>query len=232
MFVPGSSVGIATGYGLDGPGIESARFSAPVQTDPGAHPDSCTMGTGSFPRVKNGRGVTLTLHPLLVPWSWKGRAIPLLPLWAVRPVQSLSACTRVHFTLLFIFVLEYSYRMTHRSVSHQIVLMTTLCVFYCFLSYTSSNTLSTLNVFVRMNWGLQCRGWPVDKLRAGVEPLIKRREDMTGDLDQSLRNLWSIKWCLNLSEYSVAIQNANTSEESEDTCGRDIAPVSAVALVQ
>jgi hypothetical protein len=35
-----SSVGIATCYGLDGPGIESlwgARFSAPVQTVPGAH---------------------------------------------------------------------------------------------------------------------------------------------------------------------------------------------------
>ena len=28
----------------------------------------------------------------------KSRAIPLLPLWAVQPVQSLSACTRVHFT--------------------------------------------------------------------------------------------------------------------------------------
>jgi hypothetical protein len=45
-----SSVGIATRYGLDGPGIESrwgARFSAPVQTGPGAHPASCTMGTGS-----------------------------------------------------------------------------------------------------------------------------------------------------------------------------------------
>jgi len=27
-----------------------------------------------------------------------GRAIPLLPLWAVWPVQSLSACTRVTFT--------------------------------------------------------------------------------------------------------------------------------------
>ena len=26
------------------------------------------------------------------------RAIPLLPLWAVRPVQSLSACTRAHLT--------------------------------------------------------------------------------------------------------------------------------------
>ena len=76
-----------------------ARFSAPVQTGPGAHPASCTMGTGSFPGVKSGRGVTLTSHPLLVPRSRKGRAIPLLPLWAVRPVQSLSACTRVHFTL-------------------------------------------------------------------------------------------------------------------------------------
>jgi len=57
------------------------------------------MGTGSFPGVKSGRGVTLTPYPLLVPWSWKSRAISLLPLWAVRPVQSLSACTRVHFTL-------------------------------------------------------------------------------------------------------------------------------------
>ena len=50
-----SSVGIATRYGLDGPGIESqwgARFSAPVQTGPGAHPASCTMGTGSFPGGK------------------------------------------------------------------------------------------------------------------------------------------------------------------------------------
>jgi len=47
--------------------------------------------------------VRLTPHPLLVPWSWKCRAIPLLPLWAVRPVQSLSACTRV----TFIFTLPF-----------------------------------------------------------------------------------------------------------------------------
>jgi len=46
--------------------------------------------------------VTLTPHPLLVPWSGKGRAIPLLPLWALRPVQSLSACTRVTFTFTFL----------------------------------------------------------------------------------------------------------------------------------
>jgi hypothetical protein len=45
------------------------RFSAPVQTGPGAHPASCTMGTGSYPGVKSGRGVTLTPHPFLVPWS-------------------------------------------------------------------------------------------------------------------------------------------------------------------
>ena len=75
-----------------------ARFSAPVQAGPGAHPAFCTMGSGSFPGIRSGRGVTLTPHPLLVPWSWKGRAIPLLLLWTVRPVQSLSACTRVHFS--------------------------------------------------------------------------------------------------------------------------------------
>jgi len=50
-----SSVGIATLYVLDGPGIVSrwgARFSALIQTDPGAHSVSYTMGIGSFPGVK------------------------------------------------------------------------------------------------------------------------------------------------------------------------------------
>jgi hypothetical protein len=60
---PGSSVGIATGYRLDGPGIESPRFYAPVETGHGAYTASCTMGTGSFPGVECGRGVTLTHHP-------------------------------------------------------------------------------------------------------------------------------------------------------------------------
>jgi len=77
-----------------------ARFSAPVQTGPRAHPASCTMGTGFFLGVKSGRGVTLTPHPLLVPWSRKGRAIPLLPLWvaglyrASVPVQVNSGETQ------------------------------------------------------------------------------------------------------------------------------------------
>ena len=56
----GSVVGIATSYGLDGPGIESRwgrDFSTPVQTGPEANPASCTMGTGSFPggEVRLGR---------------------------------------------------------------------------------------------------------------------------------------------------------------------------------
>jgi len=40
------------------------------------------MGTGCFPGVKCGRGVLLTTHPLLVPRSWKIRAIHLPTLWA------------------------------------------------------------------------------------------------------------------------------------------------------
>jgi hypothetical protein len=69
---PDSSVGKATGYGAGRSGDRipvGARFSARVQTGPGAHPASCTMGTGSFPGAKSGQGVTLTPHPLLVPWS-------------------------------------------------------------------------------------------------------------------------------------------------------------------
>ena len=86
---PGSSVGIATDYGLDGPGSnpgvdEIFRLTRPAL---GAHPASCKMGTGSFPGVKCGRGVLLATHPLLVPGSWKSRAIPLPTLWATTGLQ-------------------------------------------------------------------------------------------------------------------------------------------------
>ena len=43
------SVGIATGYELDGSGIESRwERDFPHQIGPGAHPSSCTMSTQSF----------------------------------------------------------------------------------------------------------------------------------------------------------------------------------------
>ena len=51
-----SSVGIATRYGLDGPGIESRcggrDFPHPSRPALGAHPASYTTCTGSFPGVK------------------------------------------------------------------------------------------------------------------------------------------------------------------------------------
>jgi hypothetical protein len=49
-----SSVGIATGYGLDSPGIESwwGHDFSHSQTGPGANPAFCTMGNRSFPGVK------------------------------------------------------------------------------------------------------------------------------------------------------------------------------------
>jgi len=37
-------------------------------------------------------------------------AIPLLPLWAVRPVQSLGACTRVYITFTFFTTKSYMER--------------------------------------------------------------------------------------------------------------------------
>ena len=81
---PGSSVGTATELQAGRSGIESrwGRDFLPVQTGPGAHPTFCKMGAGSFPAVKCGRGLLLTTHPLLGPWSWKSRAIPLPTLWA------------------------------------------------------------------------------------------------------------------------------------------------------
>ena len=103
LSVPGSSVGIATGRGLDGPGIESRwrrdfphlsiRALGPTQ------PPLLWIPGFSWGKERPGRDADPS--PLLVQWSWKGRAIPLLPQWAVRPVQSLSASTRVTFTFTF-----------------------------------------------------------------------------------------------------------------------------------
>ena len=65
-----------------------ARFSAPVQTCPGGHPASCTMGTALFLGAKRpGRGVYQP--PPLAPST----GILSLLTWAFM------ACSRVNFTL-------------------------------------------------------------------------------------------------------------------------------------
>ena len=116
VYASGSLVCIATGYGLEGPGIESRwgrdfpHLSRPALGP--THPPvqwvpSISQG------VKSGRGVTLTPHPLLVPWSRKCRAIPLLPLWAIEHVQSLIAFTWLHFTLyIYIYTHTHTYMLS------------------------------------------------------------------------------------------------------------------------
>jgi hypothetical protein len=68
-----------------------ATFFAPVQTGPGAHTVSCTMGTGSFLGVESGRGVTLTPHPLLVSRSKTKLELylysPQGPSWPMKRVK-------------------------------------------------------------------------------------------------------------------------------------------------
>ena len=68
---PGSSVGTATGYGLDGPGsnpgVGEIFRTSPYR--PWGPPSLLYSGYRVFPGVKSGRGVTLTPHPLLVPLS-------------------------------------------------------------------------------------------------------------------------------------------------------------------
>jgi hypothetical protein len=81
---PGSSVGIATGYRLDGLGIES-RWGEIFRTRPEwtwGPPSLLYNGYRVFPGDKATGTWCWTTHPLLVPRSRKSRAIPLPP-WAL-----------------------------------------------------------------------------------------------------------------------------------------------------
>ena len=80
----GISVGIATDYGPDGPGSNRCGDEIFRPSRPALEPTQPPVKwvTGSFPGVKRSRGVLLTTHPLLVPRSWKSRAIPLPTIWA------------------------------------------------------------------------------------------------------------------------------------------------------
>jgi hypothetical protein len=80
-----SAVGIATRYGLEGPGIGS-RWGEIFRTYPDrlrGPPSLLYSGSRVFPGGKGGRGVMLTTHPLLVPRLRKSWAIPPLTLWVL-----------------------------------------------------------------------------------------------------------------------------------------------------
>jgi hypothetical protein len=53
-----------------------------VQTGPGAHPSSCSVGNGVLSPSHSGRGVKLTTHLQPVPRSRMSGSIPLLSLYA------------------------------------------------------------------------------------------------------------------------------------------------------
>ena len=114
---PGSSVGIETGYGLEGLGIESRwGWNFPHLSRTALGPtQSPVQSVPSFPQGKERPGREANPSPpsssvvkkeqsysstpamgrtaCTEPQCLYSRAIPLLPLWTVRTVQSLSACT-------------------------------------------------------------------------------------------------------------------------------------------
>jgi hypothetical protein len=100
---PGSSVGIATGYGLDGPGIESRwgrdfpHLSRPV-LGPTQPPVQWAPG------ISRGQRAAGAWRRPLIPFFCRGHERVELYLYSPggrTACKSLSACTRVHFTLLW-----------------------------------------------------------------------------------------------------------------------------------
>jgi hypothetical protein len=82
---PDSPVGIATEYGLDGPGIESrwGRDSSHTSKPALGSIQLLVQWVTGLSQKWSGRGVMLTTHPLLAPRLRMSRAILLLHLWAL-----------------------------------------------------------------------------------------------------------------------------------------------------
>jgi len=99
----GSIVGIAIGYGLDGPGSNpgGGEIFRACPDRPRGPTSLLYNGYRVFSGGKERPGRDADPSPLLVSWSRKSIAITPLPLRALRTGQSLSACTRVHFTYTF-----------------------------------------------------------------------------------------------------------------------------------
>jgi hypothetical protein len=111
---PGSVVSIATGHKLDGLRIEYWWGSEIFRTWPDwpwGPPSSLYNGYWVFPRGKERPGRDADPSPLLVLWSWKSRAIRLLPLWAKWPVQgcTLPFCYAYYSIMRHVRWLPFNY---------------------------------------------------------------------------------------------------------------------------
>ena len=83
-----------------------ARFSAPVQTGPGAHSASCTMGSGPFHRGKERPGSDPDSSPPSSAVVKKEEGYNSRTPVGRTALHSLSACTRVQFTYLLTYLLS------------------------------------------------------------------------------------------------------------------------------
>jgi hypothetical protein len=132
-----SSVCITTGYGLEGPGIESQLgeifCTRPYGT--GTHPASCIMGTGCLSLGKSRRGVALTTYPHLV--------VRVELYIHVLPLCAFKACSMVNFitrsALQYILAFRYTFNPSHspnlrhivaRHYSHNVFEYMCLILFY------------------------------------------------------------------------------------------------------
>jgi len=98
---------ITTGYGLTvrGSNPDRGKIFRTCPDRPWGPPTLLYSGYRVIPGGKERPGRDADPSPFLVPWSRKSRAIPLLTTWAVGPVQSLSVCTTLHFTLYIYIVI-------------------------------------------------------------------------------------------------------------------------------
>jgi len=106
---PGSSAGIATDYGLDGPGIESrcGQDFPPVQISCGAHPASCKKVTRSFQGVEAAGACCWPLTPLYC----RGHGRVELYLYPPNgPHRACNGKTLPLYIYIYIYIYIYMYK--------------------------------------------------------------------------------------------------------------------------
>jgi len=96
------------GWAVRGSNPGGGEIFRTCSDQPWGPPSLLYNGYRVFPGSKQRPGRVAGPSSLLVPWSRKSKAIPLFPLWAIWPVQSLSACTRVHFSFTSVCIQLYT----------------------------------------------------------------------------------------------------------------------------